>query len=117
LTRTEEYGDIKGEDWRENTSFGRNEKNYVKASNRWKTTLTREECFLVEMLCQPEMAKLNYEGSSQSVDKLDMSELKKIFLDPWLSGRISKYLSSGVPEQGYRSDPYETEMKIVFGAK
>ena len=109
------YVAIKGEDWRTNTSFEVAEKNYTKAKKRWTTALSKEELFFIELFCQPEMAKFKYKGSGQSVAKLDAYKITQILSDEWLSERIKIYLSDGAPEQGYRSDPYETEMKIVFG--
>ena len=109
------YVAIKGEDWRTNTSFEITEKNYTKATKRWTTALSKEELFFIELFCQPEMAKFKYNGSGQSVAKLDAYKITQILSDEWLSERIKIYLSHGTPEQGYRSDPYETEMKIVFG--
>lgn len=111
----DEYLDVYGEDWRNNTSYDVKEENYTKALQRWDTTLTSEELFLVELFCQPEMSRFGYEGCGQSLVTLDGNEIAKIFSDEWLSERVRGYLFRGMPEQGYRTDPYLTEMNIVFG--
>ena len=60
---------------------------------------------------------MGYEGSNSDFSKINKEGLYKLVSDPWLSKRINKYLSTGLPEQGYRTDPYKTEMKIVFGIR
>jgi len=115
LARLEGFGDIKGEDWRTNSSFDEEGRNYAEAAPRWAGMLSPEELFLVEMICQPEMAGLGYAGSGQDVSRLDGAALGALLADPWIAGRIGTYLATGLPEQGYRSDPYRTEMDIVFG--
>ena len=115
LTDIENFSNIMGEDWRTNSSFNEQGRNYAEAATRWKTALTPEEIFFVELFCQPEMAQFNYEGSNQPLLGLDKSKIADILSDDWLASRIQSYLASGLPEQGYRSDPYETEMNIVFG--
>ena len=115
LARLDEFSDIKGEDWRTNSSFDEQGHNYAEASPRWAGILSPEELFLVETICQPEMAGLGYAGSGQDVSALDSTALGALLSDPWLAGRIGTYLASGLPEQGYRSDPYRAEMEIVFG--
>ena len=73
------------------------------------------ELFLVEMICQPQMKDLGYIGSGQDITKLDQTVLNGLVSDPWFGSRLSTYLTTGIPEQGYRRDPYLTEMAIVFG--
>ncbi|MGB0960284.1 MAG: sulfotransferase family protein [Halocynthiibacter sp.] len=111
-----QFSEIKGEDWRTNSSFDETDPNFSKATSRWQDTLSNEELFLVEMLCQPHMSALGYAGSQQITETLDPSALGQLLNDPWLAKRINSYLSTGTPEQGYRSDPYKTEMDIVFGS-
>ncbi len=108
------FGDIRGEDWRNNTSFT-DEKNYEAARPRWKDNLSAEELFLVEMICQPEMSRRSYAGSGQDLAGLDGAKLSAILADPWFSARLNNLLAEGRPTAGYRSDPYTTEMRIVFG--
>jgi hypothetical protein len=114
LAELDKFADIKGENWRTNSSYDENGKNYVEAAPRWERELTPEELFLVEMICQPEMSDLGYAGSGQHLQTLDGETLGKVISGDWLSDRIRSYLTTGLPEQGYRSDPYQTEMQIVF---
>lgn len=110
------FNNIAGEDWRSNTSFKESENNFLKAKSRWEENLSLEELFLVEMFCQPHMSQMGYEGSNSDFSKINNGELYSLISDPWLSKRINKYLSTGFPQQGYRTDPYKTEMEIVFGS-
>lgn len=110
------YGEIKGDSWRTNTSFDEASDNYTKAQPRWREALTPEELFLVELFCQPEMQAFGYVGSGQDIKTLDGVRLSEILSDEWFSSRVTTYLHTGRPEQGYRSDPYKTEMDVVFGA-
>lgn len=111
----EKFPALKGEEWRSNTSFEATEQNYAKASRRWETHLSAEELFLTELICQPQMAEYGYPGSGQDITALQADTMGKILSDPWFAGQLNSYLSSGRPTAGYRSDPYATEMKIVFG--
>lgn len=115
LSDINSFGDIKGEDWRTNTSFDSNSSNFAKAEVRWKNNLTNAEIFLVEMICQPYMSDHGYRGSGNSLDQVSFPELAHLLSDNWLSSRIQHFLETGLPHQGYRSDPLATEMKIVFG--
>jgi hypothetical protein len=115
LSNLKQFSDIKGENWRTNTSFEENTNNYETATPRWVSELTPEELFLVEMTCQPKMNELGYVGSCQDITKIDQAVLKELISDPWYTSRLNTYLTTGLPEQGYRSDPYRTEMEIVFG--
>jgi hypothetical protein len=108
------FVDIKGEDWRTNTSFSLEGKNYAHASTRWSENLSPEELFFVELICQPDMARHGYNGSDQSISNLDEIQIKSIISDSWFEERLMTYLTTGMPMQGYRSDPYRTEMDIVF---
>lgn len=109
------FGDIKGEDWRTNSSFPQDPHNYAEARPRWKDNLTPEELFFVEMICQPEMTGRGYIGSGQDLMHLDGNRISAILSDPWFAARLGNLLATGRPAAGYRSDPYATEMRIVFG--
>ena len=115
FSKIDSFKDIAGEDWRSNTSYDESERNFEKANSRWENSLSLEELFLVELFCQPHMTQLGYKGSNSDFSKINSEKLYSLLSDPWLSMRINKYLSEGKPEQGYRTDPYKTEMDIVFG--
>ncbi|QBY01306.1 hypothetical protein E2K80_11680 [Rhodophyticola sp. CCM32] len=114
LADLDRFSDIKGEAWRTNTSFDDTRENYNAAAPRWQNHLDPEETFLVELICQPEMADFGYQGSGLDITTLPIDRLQEIFGDPWFSSRLSHYLVHGQPIQGYRTDPYKTEMEIVF---
>ena len=115
LADTSRFSDIKGEDWRSNTSFEKGKPNYKEALSRWRKHLSKEELWLVEMFTQPQMATFGYTGSGQQTSDLDFELVSKYLKDPWFSSRVEKYLSTGRAYEGYRTDPYITEMQIVFG--
>lgn len=55
LARLEEFGDIKGDDWRTNLSFAEGGRNYTEAAPRRAGMLSPEGFLLAEIICQPEM--------------------------------------------------------------
>lgn len=110
-----EFSDIKGEDWRTNSSFEPEGANFSAAKPRFQDHLTKEELFLVELICQPEMGELGYPGVGGMVQSLDFEKIAAIVGDQWMSERINNFLADGIPAQGYRTDPFKTEMKIVYG--
>lgn len=111
----DEFSDIKGEDWRTNSSFEPEGTNFSAAKPRFQDHLTKEELFLVELICQPEMSQLGYPGVGGMVQSLDYEKIGAILGDPWMSERINNFLVDGIPAQGYRTDPIKTERKIVYG--
>lgn len=115
MSNVEKFGRLKGEEWRTNTSFDSDEKNYSQAQSRWKEHLSPEELFMTEMICQPEMSEFGYFGSGQDLSLLDGSMISRIISDPWLGTRLTEMLQTGRPTPGYRTNPYDTEMNIVFG--
>jgi len=114
-SQLDQFANIRGEDWRTNTSFPEDTANYARAHSRWKEHLDSEDLFLIELLCQPEMAAQGYSGSAQDLSRLEATKLSRILSDPWFGERLNSYLVHGRPQAGYRTDPYETEMRIVFG--
>lgn len=117
MADTDRFGSLKGEEWRTNTSFEDSTANYTQAKKRWHDHLSAEELFLTEMICQPEMSHFGYEGSGQDLASLNGMALEEILSDAWFGPRLSNVLRTGRPLPGYRTDPYETEMNIVFGDK
>lgn len=115
LADLDTFTDIKGEDWRTNTSFENVEPNYKKASSRWQEHLSKEELWLVEMFTQPRLADFGYKASGQPMSEINFESVAEYLNDPWFSGRVEHYLSTGQAYEGYRTDPYATEMAMVFG--
>jgi hypothetical protein len=114
LADVDAMADIAGEAWRTNTSFDPDRENYREARTRWRDHLSAEELFLVELICQPEMARFGYPGSGAPPGAVDPAALGALLADDWFAGRLQRYLTTGRPAQGYRTDPYRTEMEIVF---
>ncbi|MDA9194138.1 sulfotransferase [Alphaproteobacteria bacterium] len=108
------YGHIIGEDWRHNTSFHGEIKGFLPPSLRWRDTMTPAETMFIEMISQPYLAKYGYEADSHFPSKKDWDEIYGFLEDPFLRERFEKWLHTGQGTEGYRTDPYLTEMKIVF---
>lgn len=103
-----------GEDWASNTSYGKSYKQLPDAKSRWPSYLSRSEVLFIEMITQPYLSSLGYQGSGYFPTKQEWAEIYDYVNDPFIKERISKYLISGQGSQGYRTDPYEYEMKLVF---
>jgi hypothetical protein len=115
LARLDRFADIKGEDWRRNSSFdGAGEGNYAAAAPRWAAHLSPAEAALIELICQPLMAAWGYAGGGGGLRAEDVAEIGRICADPWFGARLSRFRASGIGSEGYRTDPFLTEMRIVF---
>lgn len=108
------YGDIIGEDWRKNTSFRGKIEGFPPPSTQWREHMTPAETMFVEMVCQPYLAEYGYESDGLMPGKQDWDEMYRFLEDPFLRGRFAHWLHTGQGREGYRTDPYTTEMKIVF---
>lgn len=103
-----------GEDWASNTSFGKTYRALPDAKPRWPENLSRAEVMFIEMICQPYFSRLNYVTSGFLPSAEEWLEMHGFISDSFLSERFSRWLSTGRGAQGYRTDPYEYEMKLVF---
>jgi len=103
-----------GEDWASNTSFGEVYKKLPEAKPRWPDHLTRPEVIFVEMVSQPYLSRLGYESSGYIPTVEDWQTIHEYISEPFLDDRFKRWLHQGKGSQGYRSDPYQHEMKIVF---
>ena len=103
-----------GEDWASNTSFGGPYKKIPSETNRWKEHLTRAEIIFVELITQPYLTSLGYTSSGLVPTQEDWDEIASYTSEPFLDKRFQKWLHEGRGSQGYRTDPYTHEMKIVF---
>ena len=108
------YGHIIGEDWRHNTSFHGEIKGFLPPTKRWREHMTAAETMFVEMVTQPYLAKYGYEAEQHFPSREDWNEIYDFLEDPFLRERFKKWLQTGEGSEGYRTDPYDTEMKIVF---
>lgn len=103
-----------GEDWASNTSFGETYKKIPSKTSRWESHLTRAEVIFVELITQPYLTSLGYTSSGLVPTQEDWDEITSYTSEPFLDKRFQKWLHEGKGSQGYRTDPYTHEMKIVF---
>lgn len=103
-----------GEDWSSNTSFGKEYKNLPDAKPRWPDYLSRPEVIFIEMIAQPYLSAWGYISSGFFPTEEDWSNIYQYISEPFLAERFENWLLYGKGAQGYRTDPYIHEMKIVF---
>lgn len=103
-----------GEDWASNTSFGKTYKTLPDAKPRWPEHLTRAETIFIEMISQPFFSKLGYTSSGFVPEKADWDKIFEYTTESFLDERFRKWLLTGQGSQGYRTDPYGYEMRLVF---
>lgn len=103
-----------GEDWASNTSFGTTYQALPDAKPRWPEHLTRAETAFIEMISQPYFSRMGYASSGITPNRQEWSALHDFVSEGFLAERFRGWLTTGRGAQGYRTDPYEHEMKIVF---
>lgn len=103
-----------GEDWSTNTSFGGRITSWPDAKPRWPEHLSRVEVMFVELITQPYLSIFDYESSGFIPTAEEWDEMYALLDDDFLKGRFAQWLTTGRGVEGYRSDPYTHEMKIVF---
>lgn len=103
-----------GEEWSSNTSFDGKFEKWPKVKPRWPDKLSRVEVMLIEMLTQPYFSEFNYLSSKYIPTEDEWAEMYQLIDDDFLRGRFSEWITKGRGAEGYRSDPYTHEMKIVF---
>lgn len=103
-----------GEDWASNTSFGESYQKLPEAKPRWPEHLTRSEVIFVEMISQPYLSRHGYHSSGFMPTEEDWQAIRGYICESFLDERFARWLQEGKGSQGYRSDPYRHEMKIVF---
>lgn len=103
-----------GEEWVTNTSVSNKIAGWPDGSPRWPERLSRVEVMFVELVTQPWLAYYGYESSGFCPTAEEWTSMFQLIDDGFLRGRFEHWLTSGRGVQGYRTDPYEHEMKIVF---
>lgn len=103
-----------GEDWATNTSFGGRYTKWPDASPRWMEHLSRIEVLFTELITQPWLVRNGYTASGFVPSAQEWNDLYALVDDDFLRGRFEHWLTTGRGIEGYRSDPYKHEMKIVF---
>jgi len=108
------HGRIIGEEWQGNTSFRGVVTGFPPASTRWRDFMTPAETMFVELVTQPHLAGHGYQADPHFPSKADWDEIYGFLEDPFIRQRFQTLLQTGQGAEGYRTDPYVTEMKIVF---
>lgn len=104
-----------GEDWSTNTSYGKPYTNWPDANPRWPEFLERSETIFVELITKPWLFKYGYKSSGFVPDSKEWAQMYSLVSeDDFLMDRLTRWLHTGKGVEGYRTDPYHHEMKIVF---
>jgi len=103
-----------GEDWASNTSFGQSFDRIRPLAPRWPDNLSTDELALVELVTQPYLCDFGYEHSGCVPKPEQWQRIAALCDDSFLAERLRRWFVLGEGSQGYRTDPYEHEMKIVF---
>lgn len=100
--------------WDENTSFGGRHVGWPESLPRWPDKLTKPELLLVEMITQPFFSIFGYTPSGVEPSKSNWRAARDLLNTPLLEARLNSWLSNGKGAEGYLTDPYEFEMRMVF---
>ena len=103
-----------GEEWATNTSHGGRFDKWPEAKPRWPEHLSKTETMFIELITQPYFSAYGYAASGYIPDAKEWSDMYALLDDEFLQQRFSNWLVQGKGAEGYRTDPYEHEMKIVF---
>ncbi len=76
--------------------------------------MSAAEIKFVEMITQPYLSEFGYDADGLPPTKEEWSQMYDFLEDPLIRDRFSKLLKTGEGSEGYRTDPYLTEMRIVF---
>ena len=75
------------------------------------------EILFLETLTQPYLSELGYGGMRSGYPEAFDSTFKSFTQDEYIGSKLETYIKTGLGAEGYRSDPWMTEMKIVFPEK
>lgn len=103
-----------GEDWATNTSHGGRFDKWPDAKPRWPEHLSRVEVMFIELITQPWLSVYGYESSGFVPSAEEWRQIYELLDDDFLHERFAHWLTTGQGVEGYRTDPYLHEMKIVF---
>jgi len=106
--------DAAGEDWRSNTSFGGGYKGWPQPGSRWPTTLSRAEVQFVELITQPYLSRYGYAPSGYVPTVHDWQRIYELLDSDFLMQRFERWFNDGVGSRGYRTNPVEHELRLVF---
>ncbi|MDB2324446.1 sulfotransferase [Alphaproteobacteria bacterium] len=108
---------VLGEHWQSNTSFREGIVGFPEPHTKWKEYLTKDEVCFLEFLTQPYLSELGYEGALDGKFYKGTVDFSHFFKDEYIFKKMQNYLKTGLGSEGYRTDPWLTEMKIVFPEK
>ncbi|WP_420722583.1 sulfotransferase family protein [Hwanghaeella sp. LZ110] len=114
MMQPDKFGEILGEDWKSNTSFRGTLSGFHPPSEYWRKNMSAAEIKFVEMITQPYLSEFGYDADGLPPTKEEWSQMYNFLEDPLIRDRFSKLLKTGEGSEGYRTDPYLTEMRIVF---
>ncbi len=103
----------KGEDWKTNTSFSSEIKNWPSSKPRWPGYLSNKEINFIEIITSSRLEKFNYKREFKS-NKISKTDLAKLLDSDFLRKRYANWEKTGNGAEGYKTDPIERELKIVF---
>lgn len=103
-----------GEDWATNTSLGGRFTRWPDARPRWPEHLERTEVMLIELITQPWLTSYGYASSGFVPTGEEWARMHALLDDDFLRGRFARWITTGLGAEGYRTDPYLHEMRIVF---
>jgi hypothetical protein len=104
----------RGEDWRTNTSFEGEFSAFPMPTPRWPEHLSRAETIFAELITQPQFSRWGYSAAPGTLTVDDMIDVARFLEDPFIARRFTNWINNGEGSEGYKSDPYEHEMRIVF---
>lgn len=103
-----------GEQWQTNTSFRNKVEGFPKPHQKWKEYLDEDEILFLQIIAQPYLSELGYETSAKNLSEKTDLDLSNFLKDEYIQKKFSHYWQTGRGTEGYRTDPWLTEMKIVF---
>lgn len=103
-----------GEDWRTNTSFDGSFDGWPKPSSRWPTALSPLEVMFVELITQPYLSRYGYASSGRVPSAQEWQAMHALLDSDFLQQRFNRWFCEGVGSEGYRTNPVEHELRIVF---
>lgn len=103
-----------GDNWMTNTSFGTPHRGWPVPRARWREVMSYPETLFTELVTQPRLVDWGYQPSCVEPTVDDWTRVFELIDSPFLKQRFSDWLALGRGAEGYRTDPYDYEMSLVF---
>ena len=113
----QKFAMVLGEPWETNTSFRGKIIGFPKPHEKWREFLEPNEILLLETLTQPYLSELGYEGMKSGYPDAFETNFSPFLSDKYIGPKLEAFIRTGLGSEGYRTDPWLTEMKIVFPEK